>query len=319
MSRWFIGSTLSLFLAGCALAQTASVGGPLAGFIYDSGSRTVRPLHGVPGSTHIGSPVLNGVDLASIAPGGQWAFVTKNGGSTFVRGLSDASTTESLPDGLLASVDRVVWNRDGSAVLLYSSSANQLQRVRLSATDATADAPLDLPAGSVTALAIDPAGRQIALGIAATGLYLFNAGDSPVLISSIAQPAAAAFDETGRKLYAVDLDSLRIVQFDSGSAQSDFTAIGSGIAPAGLAISAGGRYLMLADSAASAVYVYDVASQSFANTLNLDFAPSRFEPLSSGPTFLLNGGRSGEWLLVLDARQIPGITIVPAAAGEELQ
>jgi hypothetical protein len=274
-------------------------------------------LHGVPGSTHIGSPVLNDVDLASIAPGGQWAFVTKNGGSTFVRGLSDAAA-ESSPDGLLASVDRVVWNRDGSAVLLYSSSANQLQRVRLSASDATADAPLDVPAGSLTALAIDPAGRQIALGIAGTGLYLFNAGDSPALISSIAQPAAAAFDETGTKLYAVDLDSLRIVQFDSGSAQSDFTAIGGGIVPTGLAVSAGGRYLLLADSAARAVYVYDIPTSSLANTLNLDFTPSRFEPLSSGSTFLLNGGRSGEWLLVLDARQTPGITIVPAA-GEELQ
>jgi sugar lactone lactonase YvrE len=286
--------------------------------IYHSGSRTVRPVRGVPGASYIGSPVLNDVDAASIAPGGEWAFVTKNGRSSFVRGLSDTSTTESSPDGLIAAADRVVWNRDGSAALLYSSSANQLQRVRISGTDATADAALDVPAGRVTALALDPAGRQIALGIAGSGLYLFNAGDSPALISSIAQPAAAAFDETGRKLYAVDLDSLRIVQFDSGSAQSDFISIGGGIVPAGLAVSAGGRYLMLADSAARAVYVYDIASQTLANILNLDFAPSRFEPLSSGPTFLLNGGRSGEWLLVLDARQSPGITIVPAL-GEELQ
>jgi len=316
MSRWF-GFSFSLFFAGCALAQTANVSGPLAGFIYHSGSRTVRPVHGVAGSSYVGSPVLNDVDSASIAPGGQWAYVTRNGRSTFVRGLSDTAT-ESSPDNLLATADRVVWNRDGSAALLYSSSANQLQRVRLSETDATADPPLDLPAGRLTALAIDPAGRQIALGVAGCGLYLFNAGDSPALISSVAQPAAAAFDETGRKLYAVDLDSLRIVQFDSGSAQSDFTAIGGGILPAGLAVSAGGRYLMLADSAARAVYVYDTASQSLANTLNLDFAPSRFEPLSSAPTFLLNGDRSGEWLLVLDARQTPGITIVPAA-GEELQ
>jgi len=313
-----LGSILSFFFAGCALAQTANVGGPLAGLIFDSGSRTVRPLRGVGGSSYIGSPVLNDVDTASIAPGGQWAFVTRSGQSAFVRGLSNASPVQSSPDGLMAAPDRVVWNRDGSVVLLYSSSANQLQRVRLSANDTTADPPLDLPAGRVTALAIDAAGRQIALGVAGSGLYLFNAGDSPALVSSIAQPAAAAFDETGRMLYAVDLDSLRILQFDSGSAQSDFSPIGGGIVPAGLAVSAGGRYLMLADSAGRAVYVYDISSRSFANTLNLDFAPSRLEPLSSGPTFLLNGGRSGEWLLVLDARQTPGITIVPAA-GEELQ
>src|SRR5262249_37071224 len=234
MSRWFIGSTISFFFAGCALAQTANVGGPLAGLIYHSGSRTVRPLRGVPGSSYVGSPVLNEVDAASIAPGGQWALVTKNGRSAFVRGLSDAISAESSPDSLIAAADRVVWNRDGSAALLYSSSANQLQRIRLPGSNATADAPLDLPAGRLTALAIDQAGRQIAFGIAGSGLYLFNAGDSPALISSIAQPAAAAFDETGRKLYTVDLDSLRILQFDSGSAQSDFTTIGAGIVPAGL-------------------------------------------------------------------------------------
>ena len=317
MSRWFSVSTLNLFLAGCALAQTASVRGPLAGLIFDPGSRTVRPLHGVPGSSYIGSPVLNEVDLASVAPGGDWAFVAKGGRALFVRGLASPSPAESSPDGLIAA-DRVVWNRDGSAALLYSSSANQLQRVRLSASDATADAPLDLPSGRVTALALDQAGRQIALGVAGKGLYLFNAGDSPALISSIAQPAAAAFDETGRKLYAVDLDSFRIVEFDSGAAQADFSAIGSTITATGLAVSGGSQYLLLADSTARAVYVYDIAGRSLANTLNLDFAPSRFEPLSSGPTFLLNGDKAGEWLLVLDARQTPGITIVPAA-GEELQ
>ncbi len=317
MSRWFVGSTLSLFFAGCALAQTASVRGPLAGLIFDRASRSVRPIRGVPGSSSIGSPVLNEVDLASVAPGGQWGFVVKGDHAAFVRDLAGPAPAESAPDGLIAA-DRVVWNRDGSAALLYSSSANQLQRVRLSSGDALADAPLDLPAGNIAALAIDPAGRQIAFGVAGSGLYLFNAGDSPALISPLAQPAAAAFDETGRKLYAVDLDSLRIVEFESGAAQSDFSAIGGGIVPAGLAVSAGGRYLMLADSAARAVYVYDIASQSLANTLNLDFAPSRFEPLSAGPAFLLNGDRPGEWLLVLDARQTPGILIVPAA-GEELQ
>jgi hypothetical protein len=290
--------------------------GPLAGLVYNQASRTVRPLTGIPGASYIGAPVLDQVDAASVAPGGQWAFVTKGGRSLFVRGLSDAAPVESSPEGLVEAPDRIVWNRDGSYALLYSSSRNQLQRIRLSPNDARADAPLDL-GGKVSALAIDHPGRQIALAIPGSGLYLFEAGQSPALISSAA-PAALAFDETGCKLYAAALDPARILEFESGSGETEFAALDAAAAPAGLAISAGGRYLMLADSAARSVSIYEIASRTQANTLALDFTPTRFEPLSAGPTFLLNGDRRGEWLLVLDARQTPAITIVPAA-GEELQ
>jgi len=321
MSRQFIGFSLFtavLLLPGTkAFAQSAKVSGPLTGLIYDRTRGAVRPLQGVPGSSYIGSPVLDQVDLASIAPGGEWAFIARNGQTEFMHGLSGSAPAESSPDGLIASVDRVVWNRDGSAALLYSSSGNQLQRVTFSGGEARADAPIDVPSGRVTALALDQAGRQIALGVAGSGLYLFNTGQSPALISSIAQPVAAAFDETSLKLYAVDADSSRILEFDSGAAQRDFAALDPAVTPAGLAVSAGSRYLLLADSAARAVYVYDTASRSLANTLNLDFVPTRFEPLSTGPTFLLNGDQQGEWLLVLDARQTPGISIVPA--GVEVQ
>ena len=85
-----------------------------------------------------------------------------------------------------------------------------------------------------------------------------------------------------------------------------------GTTPVGLAVSGDGLSLLLADSSARAIQVYDTASGSLANTIPLDFTPSRFEALSSAPTYLLNGDNTSEWLLVLDARQLPGVSFVPA-------
>jgi hypothetical protein len=318
MPRWFIGVSIAILSlpGGPVNAQSTSFHGPISGFVYSRASRTVRPLFGIPGATHIGSTLLDEVDSASIAPGGKWALIAKGGHTSFMRGLSDLAPVESSPDGVIDAVDRVLWNRDGSYALLYSSSGNRLQRVRLSDTGAIADRPVDLsPWGQAIALAIDPAGQQIAFGVEGLGLYLFGPGQSPALLSSMASPAAAAFDGTGRRLYAVDLDRQRIAEFDSGSSVWEFASLARPDAPAvnpvGLAVSGDGRYLMLADSAAQAVRVYETASGSLTNTIPLDFTPSRFEALSPG-TFLLNGDNRNEWLLVLDGRQLPSISFVPA-------
>ncbi len=86
-----------------------------------------------------------------------------------------------------------------------------------------------------------------------------------------------------------------------------------GLKPVGLAVSGDGRCLLLADSATAAIRAYDTVSGNLANTIPLDFTPSRFELLSSAPTYLLNGDNNKEWLLILDARQLPGVSFVPAS------
>ena len=321
MPRSWVSASIAFLipLAGSVNAQPASFHGPIAGFAYARASRSVRPLLGVPGAAWIGPPVLSDVDWASIAPGGRWAVLIKAGGASFMRGLSDLAPAESPVDGLIDAVDRVVWSRDGSFAILYSSSGGQLQRVKLS-DNAAADSPIALsPPGKVTALAVDPAGQQIAVGITGPesgGLYLFNGAQSSARLSSMAQPAAAAFDGTGSRLYAVDGETQQILEFDSGAGGFEFASLsppeGPALNPAGLAVSGDGRYLLLADRATPAVRVYETASRSLVNTIPLDFSPRGLEPLSPDPTFLLNGDSSQEWLLVLDARQSPGVYFVPA-------
>ena len=106
-------AVLSL-LAGPANSQSTGFAGPIAGFVYSRAWRRIQPLIGVPGSTSVGSSVAKEVDSASVAPDGGWAFITKSGSGTFVRGLSELSPTAVSVDGLIESIDRIVWSRGSS-------------------------------------------------------------------------------------------------------------------------------------------------------------------------------------------------------------
>jgi hypothetical protein len=316
-----VPAALLVLAASPMKAQSANFQGPLTGFVFSSVSKTVRPLLGLPGATLAAPPILKQVDAASIAPGGKWAFITRARHASLVGGLSSLAPAESSVSGLIDSVDRIAWNRDGSFAVLYSSSGNLLQRVELSGSQPIVDAPVDLsPWGQVTTLAIDPAGQQIAAGFATSGLYLFTAGQSPALLLSTAHPQAATFDGTGQSLFVIDPDHQRILQFPAGSAFSVFASLvqpgGPALQPAGLAVSGDGRYLLMADSATQSILVYETNSGSLANTIPLSFAPSRFEALSAGPVFLLNGNNRKEWLLVLDASGTPAVYFVPASEEE---
>jgi len=141
------------------------------------------------------------------------------------------------------------------------------------------------------------------------------------LVSSMARPAVAAFDSSGRRLYAVDSDQQQVWFFDSGAAVR-LTSLAEpnapAVSPVGAVVTVDGQYLLLVDSAAREVRILETGSGALANTLPLSFTPTRFEPLSNVPTFLLNGDRRNEWLLLLDASQTAHLSFVPASQ-EEVQ
>jgi len=260
---------------------------------------------------------MKGLDSASIAPGGAWAFTTRSRRGTLVNGLLQLSPRPVTLTGLIEEADLVAWSRDGSFALLYDSKGGQLQRIRLSATTASAEPPLDLSLwGKATALAIDPTGQKIAFGVPGTGLYLLTVGHLPALISSMSQPIAISFDATGVHLFAVDLGQQQILGFDSGGGAFLFASLvqpnGSVLSPTGLGVSGGGRYLLVSDTSRQAVLVYEIASQSLSSIIPLAFPPSRLEALSSSPSFVLNGTDPRQSILILDATQNPSVYFVPA-------
>ena len=308
-------------LAHLAAAQPAGFQGPVAGAVYVS--HAVRPLLGTPRAAYLGSPLFTGVQWASVAPGGDWALIAKDGCSRLMRGISSGAPSDSSPDGLMDGINRAAWSPDGAFALFYSSSGNQLQRVRIAGGAAQADAPTPVPdSGRVTTLAISSGSGQAVFGVSGTAgaLYLLPAAGTPVLLSPMGNPAAAAFDDSGNRLYVFDGGTGKILEFDAGAGPFEFASLpqADGAAPdfAGLALSGGGSYLLVADGAGKAIRVYDTSSQMPTTTIPLDFAPSRLEALSDGPLFLLNGDRRHQWLLILDARRTPEVYFVPAI-GEE--
>jgi hypothetical protein len=318
MSPWMICATLAA-MAAPANAQPGAFDTPMAGFVFSPGSRSVRPLVGIPGSAYLGAAVLNEINQAWIAPAGKWALVTTATHSAFVRGLSQLAPAEYAADGVIDVVDRVAWNADASFAVLYSSSSGRLQHVSLTGGQVSVDYPLDLtPWGVPTTLAIDPAGRRMAFGIPGAGVYVIDGAQSPALLASMARPASIAFSDTGR-LYAVDAETRRIVEFGADLNPSEFAVVeavdGVEFEPVGLAVSGTGKYLMVTDRGTATVRVYETATQTLTDTIRLDFAPSHMQRLSTGATFLLNRARGKEWLLLLDATGAPRVYFVPA--GEE--
>src|SRR5579863_7586268 len=49
----------------CIQAQQATLGGPVAGYVFDPAARVVRPVQGVPGASVLGDPVNFGSDVAA--------------------------------------------------------------------------------------------------------------------------------------------------------------------------------------------------------------------------------------------------------------
>jgi DNA-binding beta-propeller fold protein YncE len=268
----------------------------------------------------MGPAVLNNVDSASISPGAGWAWVSRSGHSTFIRGLYAGAPAELSPNGLIDAVDRVAWARNGSVAVLYSSSGGRLQRVRISASDVVPESPIDSSfPGHIMTLAVGAAG-QIVAGIAQQdggGLYAWNDSSGAVLLASVSDPAMIALSDDATRVFVIDNAGGKVldVAFPSGTVE-DFSSLtdpsGNSLDVAGLAVSADNRYVMLSDRATLTVRVYDTTSRTLAASIPLDFAPSRAERFSADPLFVLNTPAANEWLLILDARGTPRVYVVPA-------
>src|SRR5258708_35637070 len=80
-----VALALSLPLA----AQQIQLQGPTSGLIYDSASRSIRPILGLAGGAHLGSAIVSDLDYASIAPNGRSALVVESGQVALIRDVLD--------------------------------------------------------------------------------------------------------------------------------------------------------------------------------------------------------------------------------------
>lgn len=117
-----------LFCAGLAAAQTGSMAGPVAGYVFDAAAHALRPVPGVPGAATVGAPIDAGYSLmaAYVAPRGDSFFGVDASGAAHWFALTAGTAHETAIDGLMASPERVAYSPSGTSAALYANGKAQI-------------------------------------------------------------------------------------------------------------------------------------------------------------------------------------------------
>jgi hypothetical protein len=302
-------------------AQSATLQGPTSGFLYDPTSRAIRPILGIPGSAHLGSPVYSNLDYASVAPDGQIAIGVANGQTLFIGGISGAQPTASPITGAIGNTNRVLWAADSTAAVMCG--AEQCQHLTGLPSAGVAGQPVELPStalhGRVTTVAADPSAQNIAVGViaeirgrSAGGIFFIPASGTASLLASMDAPSAAAFTPDGQDLYAADRATANVWAFHNvGPGAMGVLALdaSTGITnPVGIAVSS--QQLFVA-GAKGVVQVYNLPALALSAELPLEVPPSGMEPVPGSTYYRLIPVQSSSSELWMLNTQPPSVFFVP--------
>jgi hypothetical protein len=293
-----------VLIAIAASAQTRFFG-PVAGYVYEAGSGSLRPIFGIPGAAYVADAVIAGADWASVHPDGQFGLVSSQGVLYLVRGLENHALEWIPVAAALPLPERVAWGEGAAAV----AAGTQVQV--LTGFDGVpvvaATAGFETP---VTALLLDDDSAIVAVE---SGIHLAGAPDGPRLVASLDGPAALAM--YGPDVFAADRAG-RIHLLGAFREQPillPFAEDPTGMLdPVGLA-AVDGKLLVAGRS--RKVAVYDLASRMLENEIALGFEPAFLQPLANG-LFLLNEAVAGVPLQVMDPARGYGVFFIPISAGQ---
>jgi WD40 repeat protein len=308
-----------LVTSSLASAQYASLEGPSSGLFYDQPFKAIRTILGVPGSATFGPAVIDGVTFASVAPVGKLALVRKPGEGFSLLRMTASMTLEPITD-CLEDVDRVTWAQDASSAVLISPTAGRMQRIhfKASGTEREEATDLSLPAGEVTALAVDSDAKNIVVGVRSSesgGVYLLQQSRAAVRVLAMDDPAAMVFDRSGHRLFVVDRQSRTIFELRNFGVAPEVIpfALEPERNPVSLALSSNGRQLFMTASAPSTLLVFDTETHQKLTETELMVEPLELSGLSENAIFLLrNRTQVEEPLWILDTRRLqPQVYFVP--------
>jgi len=278
----------TLIAAATLSAQSDNLRLPLSGLLVDAETRAIRPIVGLPGSAYAGPATLASLDFAALSPDGRSALVRRDGATALARGLEATAEILPLAD---AAPTLAAFSEDSAALALLSGSSLSLY-TGLAATPQLA-ASFDLGALTIRALAVTPDAAS-AFALTPDSLFLLKSGQEPRLLASLDQASALLL--RGDTLFVADAGRnqiLRLTGWDGAFAQSILAEEALGISgPAGLALAAKSNLLYVANATSRQLVALDLATGAQAAVYELDFTPSRLEPLA-GSLLLLHPGLAG--------------------------
>jgi hypothetical protein len=296
-SKWILLMLCALHMFAADQGRT-TVGGPVAGFVFDQKTQAVRPMLGLPGAAYLGDAILGGLNAAAIAPDGSSALAVREGQLFLLTGLKSGEISAKAVENAIGGADRFAWSADSSAVAVYASASGRAQVIKAGA----AGEPVDLSGlpGAVTALVLDGSGKLLA-GVAG-GIYLDGR-----LLASAAYPAALSV--AGRDLFFVDQERDQVWQVLDYAGQPAAAVFAAGIAgPAGVQVYDGRVFV----AGSKGLDVFDLASRALVAHIDLEFTPTQMASFGEKALWLLNAPTGDEPLYVLSAAGAPAVYFVPA-------
>jgi hypothetical protein len=316
-NRWilFAAGTVSL------CAQQGSIGGPVAGYVFDTQAHVLRVIRGIPGASMVDGQVDLGTSVQSawVAPNLDTTLTVTADGVVRLFGLDRDSATERRVPGLVEP-ERVVFSPSGGALALVASGKvwiiNGLPGLPVVA--GVVELPLELAEHnfpSAVAVSTGKRTRPVSgpLAISDDGLYVLYGSGGAVQLLGIsgdsrkltdAEPGAVpAFAPRGHDAAVVDGHVLALFQDVSGAATVRRLP---GIAGArGAAFSPRGEKLFIVSTTVTAVNV----GTGIRTEIVCGCRPS--ELMRMGDTFRLNPFGAGP-LWLLETAVDPRVNFVPA-------
>jgi hypothetical protein len=299
-------------------AQQTSLSGPVQALTFDLPTRSIRAVIGFPGAASFGPALLDNLDLASVAPGQTYGLIFESGKCLVVSGLNSKKISPAAIAGITAHPDGIVWSANGSLAVLYSRVGNWFQSITGFPSAPVAGAVIDVSSlgGSLTSVAVDAPGKQIAVGLSGDKGAVYTAtADWVAPLVSIARPVSLSFSSDGQTLYALDAATLQVTAVDlrsHGFQTLALPGIGNPIAIRSLLDSENRRALYIAGGSDRMLRILDVSSQQIVMDVRLNFQPTSIDPFGSNSFVLAYRAESVNPLWLFSSTPQPGAFFVPA-------
>lgn len=321
-----IGLVSSISLPALSSAQSTdhatALNGPVQAYTFDVPTRSIRAVFGVPGSASFGPALMENLEFGAIAPGQNYGLVFEGGKCLLVSDLGANKVATSPISGVTAYPDGIAWAANGSLAVLYSRAGDWFQIVSGLPGSPVAAALVKLSSlgGSLTAVAADAAGKQVAVGVSGDKGGVYEAANGWVApLASMANPISLSFSIDGNTLYMLDAASSQVtaVALGNHSLQTfGLDGISNPVAIRALQDSANHSVLYVAAGKDRLLRMIDLSSGQ-TNDLALSFQPTNLDNFN-GHSFVLAARAQSVKPLWLFSSTTPSIAyFVPAVHSRE--
>jgi hypothetical protein len=305
------------------IAQSASLGGPILGFVGDEKDASIRPVLGILGASVLGDrlELPSGIARATIAPKQDYALaVQKEDGQAVIVNLDIGSPTIVPLPSALPNATLVQTSPMGTAAALYAADSKRVQIFSglPGAPSVAFEFDASILPGDIVGIAVSDDAQLgiVSIGksennglwaVNTSGAWLLTASGRSVMTFLPQRHDAVVVEDALQEvsvLHDIDGSPSRLPLFMFTEEQRSFS---------GVAISGDGRTALVTQHGSENITILDLATGSPA-VLACGCKPRGLFPLKDASAFRLNG-LSGGPISVLDvSSQDARIVLIPPDA-----